>query len=248
MTLPYRDGLRLLIVDPIIVTVLAPIAGTLTPASGLAATGITIGGTGLAATGFTTLVTVDGEFVDFAVVDATSVTATMPTLRAGDYDVVVSVGGVVSNALTWTQTADFDEDEPANDFGATGPSASFPMDFTGIADVTEFPQAFGWYDIFPFTLTEDGTINITLTWADTAVDLDVYIWDASLGEPDGFFGTFPTGWSCGAAGGSGGAGFIPETTGDCDLPAGDYYVWMYGFGPNTTQYTFTGTVTPDSAP
>jgi hypothetical protein len=230
------------------ITVLAPAITSVTPDNGDIGDVVTIAGSGFIAAGFETVVTVGGlPLGNVTVVSDNSITAQMPTFGDADvYDVIVSVGGVPSAAATWTQNNAFTggDDEPANDSEATAPVISFPMDFTATIGPTEAVIAFGHYDLYRVTLDAPGTINVTLDWPDAGNDVDVYIWDATGvgGEPDGGFSTFPTGWACGAAGGTLGK---PETTGDCALPAGDYLIWIYDFGPGESLYTVEGTYTQD---
>ncbi|MFQ5747136.1 MAG: IPT/TIG domain-containing protein [Gemmatimonadota bacterium] len=220
---------------------------TSAPASGpLASTNVITGsGFDLSGVGVATNVTVNGLNVIFTVDSDTQITAIMPTLdQAGTFPLVVDVGGVTAST-TWTQTANFNEGEPGNDAFGTEPIVSVPMNVNGTISAAELPQAFGQYDLFTFTLAQTATVNFTITWDAVPEDVDIYIWDHTfLPGPDGTFGTFPNGWACGAAGGSGGGGFQPETTGSCQLAPGTYSAWVYGFlgGTAVANYNLTATV------
>lgn len=197
-------------------------------------------GSGFVSTGFETRVLVDGlELANFTVVSNGQIDVEMPTFGAGgDYDVVVEVGGVSSNAATWTQIGDFDEaaTDPANDAPGTAPTigATFRFDgATGSSDVQDF---------FEFTLTETTTLVIDLDW-DTGKDFDVIVQAAATAVP-----ISPPGFSvynndvCG----TGATSAKPEQAVCEDLAPGTYVVHVIDFdggwsGVGTaTVYTVTG--------
>ncbi|MEN8145672.1 MAG: hypothetical protein ABFS14_12050 [Gemmatimonadota bacterium] len=239
-------------IGPEAVFVLDPQITSLTPDNG-GATGetVTIAGTGLSLAGFATTVLADGKPLGVVTADSDiQLTVGMAAFAAtGAHEITVDVGGITSPGATWTANAAFDENEPGNDFTAGAVALDFPFQIEGVIGPSEFFQAFGHYDLYAITLAAPGTINVDLSWGSSANDIDVYIWEVAFGEPDGPFATAfdgvpggPDGWSCQFAGGTVGAN--TESTGPCALPAGDYLVWIYDFGPGTEVYTVSGSLTP----
>ena len=208
-------------------TVLNPVVTPATP-SGASGSTITINGTGLAATGFTTLVLVDGAVLgNILTVSATQITAQAPLFDApGTWDLEVSVGGVVSNTDTWTQTNTFDElATEDNDFvlGGTPIPASLPLRVSGafIAEPVDAVTTGAGNDYYAFTLSADATIHVVFTWVG-GPDNDVLMVDAAF-----------TGWQCGFAGAT---GANPEDF-TCDLAAGDYMLILDNYDLADATYT-----------
>lgn len=221
-----------LAVPAVQVTVLAPQITASAPSSA-AGSIITINGAGLADPDFVTAVLVDGAPVgNVTSASATQVTAQMPTLLAGTYDLEVSVGGVVSNTDSWTQTANFDEaaTEPNDAQGQEAPiSASFK--FSGAADFDT-----DYFELFQFTVSEDNVvIALELAFGGAGSDFDALIYPKGAQDP----GTYSED-TCGFALSTGAS---PEK-GDCTLGAAGTYVleivWYAGAG--TTTWTATGTI------
>jgi hypothetical protein len=212
------------------VVVLAPQITVSSPSTAPAAT-ITINGVGFAAAGFETLVLVDGAPVGNVVsVSSTQITAQMPTLMAGPYDLEVSVGGVVSNTDTWTQTADFNEaaTEPNNDVGEEAPiSASF--DFSGTTDITTDLS-----DLFKFTVTTDSLVmDLTVTFT-SGSDIDAAIYPIGAQNPGDY--------AVDACDGALSTSHNPET-GVCKLgTAGTYTLEIFNYAGGPTSYTVKGTI------
>lgn len=212
------------------VTVLDPQVTGAAP-SGAPGTVITINGSGLSAAGFETQVLVDGSPVgNVTSVSATQIMAQMPTLAAGTYDLEVSVGGVVSNADSWTQVGAFSEatSEPNDVQGQEAPiSASFA--FSGTAD-----EATDYSDLFEFTVSADDlVIDLVLAWGD-GNDLDVLIYPKGAQDP-GDYSEDACDFDLSTLAN-------PET-GTCTLGAAGVYtleILHYGAGPTT--YTVTGTI------
>lgn len=215
---------------PAIATVLDPIATGVTPPSGAPGIAASINGTGLAAAGFDTEVTVDDLTLgDVDVVSATQVDALMPTFgAAGDYDVVVSVGGVAGSPVTWTQVGVFDEaaSEP-NDDPDQGQESSTTVPF-------EFDGTFADGDIddfFRFTVSREVTLVIDLDWNNDK-DLDILVTDGAF-----------TAFVCT----DGATGAKPEQS-VCHLPAaGEYLLWLEDFDAalgdlSPVTYTVTGAI------
>ncbi len=212
------------------VTVLAPAISSITPPSTAPGETITIDGTGLTAPGFETLVLVNGFPAAIGNQTQTSITATVPIFGAnGEFPVVVTVGGVPSNAATWTETGPFLEftTEPTNDNPFAGPNIGFPISFSGgIDDLSGDTN-----DFFRFTLLEGATIDFVLDW-DTANDVDIYV-------VDGAFTVF----QCT----DGGTLAQPEVS-TCSLGPGEHILWITDFGPDPgTMYTVIGAVRGSSA-
>jgi hypothetical protein len=213
------------------VIVLAPQITVSAPSS-LPAAVITINGAGLTSAGYRTLVLVDSAPVgNVTSMSATQITAQMPTLLAGAHSLRVSVGGVLSNADTWTQTANFDEasTEP-NDAPAQAAPISGSFNFNGSADETTDP-----IDLFEFTTTTDSLITgMTLSWSGAGIDIDVLIYPKGAQQP----GTYKVD-NCKFALSS---TKNPET-GSCQLgAAGVYTVEIDHFGSGPTTYTLKGTL------
>ena len=209
-------------------TVLNPVITPTTTPSGASGSTITINGTGLAAAGFTTLVLVDGAVLgNILTVSATQITAQAPLFDApGTWDLEVSVGGVVSNTDTWTQTNTFDElATEDNDFvlGGTPIPASLPLRVSGafIAEPVDAVTTGAGNDYYAFTLSADATIHVVFTWVG-GPDNDVLMVDAAF-----------TGWQCGFAGAT---GANPEDF-TCDLDAGDYMLILDNFDQVDATYT-----------
>jgi len=209
-------------------TVLAPVITPTTAQSGASGSTITINGTGLAATGFETLVLVDGAVLgNILTVSATQITAQAPLFDApGTWDLEVSVGGVVSNTDTWTQTNTFDElATEDNDFvlGGTPIPASLPLRVSGafIAEPVDAVTTGAGNDYYAFTLSADATIRVVFTWVG-GPDNDVLMVDAAF-----------TGWQCGFAGAT---GANPEDF-TCDLAAGDYMLILDNYDQVDATYT-----------
>jgi hypothetical protein len=206
------------------VTVLDPQVTSTVLASAAGGT-VTILGSGFTAAGFTTDVLLDGEKLGNFTVDSDGqITAQMGTFgTAGALDVEVSVGGVLSNAATWTQAADFDELEAVNDAPGTAPAIAAPFEFAGA-----FEGAPEEDDFFVFTLSKSATIVIDLDWS-PAKDLDILV---TTGGFSGFVCT------------NGATGARPERA-TCALNAGTYYLWLNDFDAdangNTTPVTYTVT-------
>jgi hypothetical protein len=170
-------------------------------------------------------VLLDGEKLGNFTVDSDGqITAQMGTFgTAGAFDVEVSVGGVVSNAATWTQAADCDELDAVNDAPGTAPAIAAPFEFAGA-----FEGAPEEDDFFVFTLSKSATIVIDLDWS-PAKDLDILV---TTGGFSGFVCT------------NGATGARPERA-TCALSAGTYYLWLNDFDAdangNTTPVTYTVT-------
>jgi hypothetical protein len=214
------------------ITVLAPVV-TMSAPSGVAGAVITIDGTGLASAGFDTKVLVDGAAVGNVIsVSGNQIMAQMPTLMAGAYDLEVSVGGVVSNTDTWTQTGNFDEaaTEPNDDQGQETPiSASFV--FSGTADEdTDFS------DLFEFTVSADGlVIDLELAWGD-GNDLDVLIYPKGAQNP-GDYAEDACDFDL--------SSLARPEVGVCTLgDAGVYVLEILHYGTGPTMYTVTGVIRP----
>jgi hypothetical protein len=212
------------------VTVLDPQVTTSAP-TGAAGAVITIDGTGLAAADFETQVLVDGAPVgNVTSVSATQIMAQMPTLLAGTYDLEVVVGGVVSNADTWTQLVDFVElaTEPNDGQGQEAPiSASF--EFSGTADETT-----DFSDLFEFTVSADGlVIDLELAWGD-GNDLDVLIYPKGAQDP-GDYDEDACEFDL--------SSLANPESGTCTLGvAGTYTLEILHYGTGPTTYTVTGTI------
>lgn len=212
------------------VTVLDPRVAAAAP-TGAAGAVIVINGTGLAATGFETQVLIDGAPVgNVTAVSAGQVTAQMPTLVAGTYDLEVVVGGVVSNADTWTQNANFNEagTEPNDAQGEEAPiSASF--EFSGSAD-----EATDFSDLFEFTVSADDlVIDLELSWAD-ASDIDVLIYPKGAQDP-GDYAEDACGFDL--------SSLAKPEVGVCTLgDAGTYTLEIVHYGTGPTTYTVKGTI------
>lgn len=227
-TVTTSEGVFLFAAVP--VTVLDPQVTASTP-TGLPGATITINGTGLAAAGFETVVLVDGAPVgNVTAASPTQVTAQMPTLLAGTYDLEVSVGGIVSNADTWTQTLDYVElaGEPNDAQGQEAPiSASF--EFSGTADET-----LDFSDLFEFTVSADGlVIDLELAWGDNN-DLDVLIYPKGAQDP-GDYAEDACEFDLSTLSN-------PES-GTCTLgDAGTYTLEILHYGTGPTTYTVKGTI------
>jgi hypothetical protein len=211
-------------------TVLAPVVTAANPSTGPGAL-LTINGSGLTAAGFETLVLVDGFVAgNITAASASSVTVRMPTFLPGAHDLEVSVGGVVSNTDTWTQTGSFNEagSEPNDDPGQEALiGASF--EFSGSADEdTDFS------DLFQFVVSgDDFEIDLRLVWGD-GNDLDVLIYPIGAQDPGDYSED-----TCGFALSS----LANPESGTCTLGAAGTYtleVLHYGSGPTT--YTVRGRI------
>ncbi len=213
-------------------TVLAPVVTTAAPSGAPGAT-ITIDGTGFVAAGFTTQVLVDGSPVgNITALSNTQITAQMPTLMAGTYDLEVSVGGVLSNADAWTQTSDYAEasSEPNDNQGQEAPiTAGF--EFTGTAD-----EATDFSDLFEFTVSEDGlVIDLELSWGD-GNDLDALIYPKGAQDP-GDYATDACEFHLSTLAN-------PESD-SCTLGnAGVYTLEILHYGTGPTTYTVKGIIQP----
>lgn len=212
--------------------VLNPVITPATPSSAPGAT-VTINGTGLAAVtaGIPTFVLVDGAIVgNITVVSSSQIDAVMPTLVAGTYDLEVNVGGIISNADSWTQVGDFDEaaSEPNDAQGQEVPiTGSF--EFSGTADETT-----DFSDLFEFTVTEDNlVVDLELAWGDDS-DIDLTIYPKGAQDP----GTYVVG-NCGYALSS----VANPETGECPLAtAGTYTLEIVHYGTGPTTYTVKGRI------
>ncbi len=215
---------------PATVTVLNPIIGSLTPSSGPPASVTTISGSGFSAAGFETLVLVDGKILgNITVVSDNQIDAQMPTLgTGGTFDVQVTVGGIPSGMDTWTQVGGFDpaNSEPANEVPETAPVISLPANFSG-----SFAGTTAVYDMFRFTLADDATVFVTISWA-PAKDLDWILFDCFVSADVFSFACFT-------------GDFIDPSGASLtiDLSAGDYLAVVNDFDaevngiPDATTYT-----------
>jgi hypothetical protein len=200
--------------------------------SGPAGSSVTITGTDLQRPGYLTQVLVGGNPVgNVTSASPTAVTAQMPTLSVGAYDLTVSVGGISSNVDTWTQTTAFDETaaEPNNALGEETPVAG-SFAFTGGVGPTDF------VDLYTFTVSRTGAeMQLTLAWGN-ASDLDVMIYPRGAAEP-GSFGADVCGFNA--------ASFAQPEQARCVLgDPGEYTMEvLYYSGSGPTDYTVLGTFT-----
>jgi hypothetical protein len=205
-------------------TVLDPIITAAAPSGGFGSM-ITINGSGLMAAGFETDVSVDGLLLgNINVVSDTEIEAQMPTFgTAGTFDLEVVVGGIVSNADTWTQTDAFDATatEPDNDDPGLAPVISVPFEFSG-----SFAGAPEEDDFFFLTISKDVTVDIDLEWTPDK-DLDILVTDGAF-----------TAFVCV----DGATGAAPEHS-ECGMDAGDFLLWLNDFDAaangDTTPVTYT---------
>ena len=169
---------------PVDATVLDPVITPATPSGAYGST-ITINGSGFVAAGFETLVLVDGDaLANILTLSATQITAQAPTLgTAGATILEVSVGGVASNADSWTQVGVFDPMTLWPAAGLTAETAipiSVPATFSG-----SFAGTVNTDQYFRFTVSDTTDVNFTISWT-PAKDLDLLAYDcfvtASLGN------------------------------------------------------------------
>lgn len=196
-------GTRTFTIDNVAVVVPAPSVLAITPNQGVPGQTVVITGVGLVGTGLETGVTVDGIDATMFIDDATATTVTlrMPILDApGDAEVAVTVGGVPSNTVTWTQTSETDTHAGANETQATAPSVAFPVDVVGSFN----GSATNHY--YEFTLAAADTVDVVLDW-DRGKDIDLFI--RTTGGTN----------LCTSA-----TGAHPEEIEGCDLDAGTYQI------------------------
>ena len=110
--------------------------------------------------------------------------AVFPYSGSDDYTLeLICSGGPVSDDDDSTPPTDDDDSTPPvgddgfenNDDQSTGASITCPTTITGFA---------GDQDWFVFETTSSGNIAATLTWPDTATDLDLYLFDEQLNTLD----------------------------------------------------------------
>jgi hypothetical protein len=203
-------------------SVVAPNVTAVAPDPAGAEDALTITGTGLSLAGLTTTVSLNGfPAASVTVVSAAELTVVPPLFGdAGAVEVVVTVGGVASTPVSYTQTGQWDAEayEPGNDDLPDAPIIGSPVNFTGSVDGTDVD------DLFRIVVTEETTFDLTMDWTDAAADLDIAVVN------EGF-----TAYVCA----DGATGAKPENT-VCTLSPGTYFLWVNFYdGPAATDYTVT---------
>jgi len=189
-----------------------PVVQSITPASGNVGDQVTLDGQGLM--GSATVVNILVGTV--RVVDATpfieSLSAAQIVLKmpnvgiAGTFDVVVTVDGVTSAPVQWTQLADNELSEP-NDTPATATPVTFPLDVVGSFQGSDVDDFYG------FTLAVQSTVDVALDWNKTSKDLDILIVDGAF-----------TQFEC-----VDGATLAKPESSSCTLAAGDHLLLINDF-------------------
>ncbi|MCL7961792.1 MAG: Ig-like domain-containing protein [marine benthic group bacterium] len=153
----------------------------LTPATGIPGQTVTINGSGF--------VSVHEVFIDgfsygnpdtenvviVEEITPTSITIRWPNLGNGGHDVGVGIPGAVSAPVTFTQTAELEADEPANDLPGTT---------TTQIDVGEaWVGAFGTGEVDDWIIVDipaDGDYDFILYWTGGSGDMDFLLYDDTL--------------------------------------------------------------------
>jgi len=223
---------------------------SLTPATADIGDVVTIDGTGMTFGELSVLVLVDGVALPDLYVDDVAETAigmTMPDLGgAGDYVITVSVGGVESNPLTYTQNADQAPDEPANDAPATATPVTLPADIVGSFSADDVE------DFYEFTLAADGDVTVTVQWTGVGgfegKDLDLIVQPAATAiQIDGAQSQYGND-VCGNTGATFPHPPDAETAVCEGLTAGDYVIhlfdWDGAYAGDDRDVSFRITTTP----
>jgi len=162
-------------------------------------------------------------FYEATVVNSTTATVLMPGGPAEDIDITVGVAGGESNALTVSRTCGASDEtcatEPGNESGAGAPDVgALPVSFAGFVDGAD-PN-----DVLAFSLAAETTFTLNLDWTGNSGDLDLVF--NTTGEAN---------YNEGACGYPAATGAQPET-GECTLPAGDYFVWVTSYDQELAFY------------
>jgi len=165
----------------------APSITSLSAASGVFASTITITGQQLSFPGLITGVLVDGQLLgNFTVVSDTEITAQMPTYATASagHTVAVDVNGVLSTeAITWEQTNNCSALDFPEEPGFDGPfvDVSYPLECSGTASGPQDDWFFA--DVSAdAALAAGGSYSVTLapTWGAPDKDIDFYYDDCTF--------------------------------------------------------------------
>ncbi len=200
--------------------VAAPVLAAIAPDPAGATETLTLTGTALALTGLDPDVFINGfPAPSVTVVSPTELEVVPPLFGdGGALSVVVSLGGVLSNAVTYNQNGTWNAEdyEPDNDAISTAPPIGNPLNFVGSIDGTDTD------DFFLITTTETVTFDLTMDWSVAGVDADIAVVD------EGF-----TVYICA----DGATGAKPENT-VCELGPGTYALWItYYSGADPVVYS-----------